>query len=348
LRSRDRLALVATLLCLFVLVGACSDDSGPAPNGSVASAPSPAQELPPACPLTGEDPAKRVDLARHAVAVKIENSPSARPQHGLEAADIVYEEIVEGGITRFMAIYHCSTTEQAGPVRSARFDDPKIALPATRVLAYSGANSIVERELESKNMIAVEEDDSAAFYRVPPGVLQTHNLFIDVGRLRRGIDARVRPPRPLFRYGPLQEGSKRARHVKINFTASNTIEYRWRNDAWGRYEAGAPFMLASGNQVRVPNVLIQEVEVSPSSTIVDSAGNPSPDITLLGRGRALLFRDGRVIRGKWRTKKEGRAPVFTAKNGEEFVFAPGQTWVELIPSSKGAIKGSISVSRKKK
>lgn len=335
------------LVCLFVLAGACSGDSGPAPNGSVASAPSPSPELPPTCPLTGEEPAKGVDLAAHAVAVKIENSPSARPQHGLEAADVVYEEIVEGGITRFMAIYHCSATRQAGPVRSARFDDPKIALPTTRVLAYSGANSIVERELASKNMVAVEEDDSSAFYRVPPGVLQTHNLFIDVGRLRRAIDARVHPPRPLFRYGPLQDGSKKARRVSINFTASNTIEYRWRKGAWERYEAGAPFMLASGNQVAVPNLLVQEVEVNPSNTIVDSAGNPSPDIRLVGTGRALLFRDGRVIRGTWTIKKEGRAPVLTAKDGEEFVFAPGQTWVELVPSSKGAIKGSLSVSRKK-
>ncbi|MGH2746560.1 MAG: DUF3048 domain-containing protein [Actinomycetota bacterium] len=331
---------------MVLLLASCSDDSGPAPNGPVASAPSPA--LPPTCPLTGEEPAQGVDLARHAVAVKIENSPSARPQHGLEAADIVYEEVVEGGITRFMAIYHCSATRQAGPVRSARFDDPKIALPATRIIAYSGANSIVEGELNKRNMIALEEDDSDAFYRVPPGVLQTHNLFIDVGRLRRAIEAKVRPPRPLFRYGPLQDGSKKARRVSINFTAANTIEYRWRNDAWERYEAGVPFMLASGAQVAVPNLLIQEVEVNPSSTIVDSAGNPSPDIRLMGTGRALLFRDGRVIRGTWRIKKEGRAPVFTARDGEEFVFAPGQTWVELVPSSKGAVKGSFSLSKKRR
>lgn len=330
-----------------MLLTACSGDSAPPPDDSAASAPSPTPKPPPICPLTGEEPDKGVDLGRHAVAVKIENSPSARPQHGLEAADIVYEEIVEGGITRFMAIYHCSMTKQAGPVRSARFDDPKIALPATRVLAYSGANSIVEAELARRNMIAFEEDDSLAFYRVPPGVLQTHNLFIDVGRLRRGIDARVRPPKQLFRYGPLQDGSKKARHVKINFTASNTIEYRWQNDAWERYEASSPFMLASGRQVAVPNLLIQEVDVSPSSTIVDSAGNPSPDITLKGSGRALLFRDGRVVRGRWRIKKEGLVPVFTAKDGEEFVFAPGQTWVELVPSSKGAIKGSVSVSKKR-
>lgn len=344
MRSRDRLALVAGLLCVAVLSGACSNESGPAP---AAPAPSPTPEPPPTCPLTGEEPDKGVDLARHAVAVKIENSPAARPQHGLGAADIVYEEVVEGGITRFMAIYHCSITRQAGPVRSARFDDPKIALPATRIIAYSGANSIVEGELNKRNIIALEEDDSDAFYRVPPGVLQTHNLFIDVGRLRRAIEARVRPPRQLFRYGPLQDGSKKARHVKINFTASNTIEYRWRNDGWERYEAGAPFMLASGDQVSVPNLLIQVVEVKPSSTIVDSAGNPSPDIKLTGRGRALLFRDGRVIRGTWRIKKEGRAPVFNAKNGEEFIFAPGQTWVELVPSSKGAVKGSFSVFKKK-
>ncbi|HEV3471905.1 MAG TPA: DUF3048 domain-containing protein, partial [Actinomycetota bacterium] len=128
----------AALLAAFLLFGACSDDD-PSPP---AAAPSPT-EVPtatkPRCPLTGKEPRRGIDLDRPAVAVKIENSPQARPQHGLENADLVFEEIVEGGITRFMAIYHCGSSKDAGPVRSARFDDPKLARPFTRVLAFSGS-----------------------------------------------------------------------------------------------------------------------------------------------------------------------------------------------------------------
>ena len=96
------------------------------------------------------------------------------------------------------------------------------------------------------------------------------------------------------------------------------------------------------NQIAVPNVLVQEVDVNNSATIVDSAGNPSPDISLKGRGRAFLFRDGHLIKGMWTIKKEGDAPSFTTRSGRPLPFAPGPIWIELVPSKDGAVKGSFS------
>ena len=341
-RSKRVGTLVLTVLVLTMLVlGACSgSDPEPEPPDDQASAsPTP----PPAhCQLTGEPPPHDVNLDRPAVAVKIENSPDSRPQHGLENADIVFEEIVEGGITRFMAIYHCGSSKDAGPVRSARFDDPKIARPFTRVLAFSGSNGLVNHELEKRNMIILNEiNQQGAFFRVPPGVLLVHNLFVRTEVLRN--DRRVRrvdPPRDdVFTFGDIQEGAQPARKVRLNFNASIAIEYKYREGAWKRFENG-PFLTSHGSQIAPPNVLIQEVDVHNSSRLRDSAGNPSPKIDLKGRGRAFLFRDGRVIKGTWQMKN-GR-PYYRTRSGDDFVFARGSIWIELVPSRKGEVKGAIA------
>ena len=332
----------AAALIVVLLSGACdsgSDQASPEPSPTeVAETPRPD----PTCPLTGEEPPRGVEVDRPAVAVKIENSPQARPQHGLETADLVFEEIVEGGITRFMAIYHCGRANDAGPVRSARFDDPKIARPFTRVIAYSGSNGLVHKELNNRNMVLLNElNQSGAFFRVPPGTILVHNLFARTEVLRN--DDRVRkvdPPRDdIFTFGDVQDGAKKARSVSVNFNASITIEYKWQGGAWKRYEDG-PFLTNKGKQIAVPNVLIQQIDVTNSRRLVDSAGNPSPKLDLKGKGKALLFRDGKVIKGTWQMK-DGR-PYYRTRSGDDFVFAKGPIWVELVPSKKGDVKGSIA------
>ena len=329
---------IAACCALLVLGAACSDDNAPSQPRAVAT---PTAAPNPTCPLTGERPPRRVDVTRPAVAVKIENSPQARPQHGLEDADLVFEEIVEGGITRFMAIYHCGASNDAGPVRSARFDDPKIARPFTRVIAYSGSNALVDRELEKRNMITLNEiNQRGAFFRVPPGALLVHNLFVRTEVLRndRRVPRADPPSDEVFVFGPVPDGARRARFIALHFDDMIEISYRWRRDAWYRFEDGA-FLTNDGAQIAVPNVLVQQVEVNNSSRLVDSAGNPSPKIDLKNGGKALLFRDGRVLRGTW-TAKNGRF-VYETTDGNPFVFSEGPIWVELVPSKKGAVKGSL-------
>ena len=302
---------------------------------------------PPAvCPLTGEKIPKGVDVSRPAVAVKIENSSEARPQSGLGQADLVLEEIVEGGITRFMAIYHCGDSDKAGPVRSARFDDPKMALPFTRVIAYSGANDVVEGELRRRGMVLLNElnTEGDAFFRVPPGSTDTHTLFVDVSKVRAQAPKKARkPPRSgVLDFGSLAAKGKKGRRVTVNFTASNAIEWRFKGGLWRRWEDGVPFKVKPGGQIAVPNVLVQQVEVN-NSKLVDAAGNPSPEIRLQGRGKAWLLRDGRVVAATWRIKRPGGVPTFRAKGGGDLTFDRGPTWVQLVPSPKGDVKGSITL-----
>ena len=332
------------LLLLALGLTACSGSDEPEGEASPKESSSPEPAEPVACPLTGEDIPNGIRGSRPAVAIKVENSPQARPQSGLEKADLVYEELVEGGITRFMAIFHCGESSKVGPVRSARFDDPRLALPFTRVLGYSGANAIVIRELKKNKVVSLhEENGGKAFFRDPPGSLDVHTLFANTEKVRSRAPKKLEGPQEIFEFGPPGGKGKKARSVSVTFGSANTIEYRWVRGAWRRFEAGTPFKVASGKQIAVPNLVVQQVKVSPDPHITDVAGNPSPDISLEGKGKALLFRDGKVFQGKWAMKGKEATPRFTLAGGDEMTFEKGPIWIELVPSKKGAIKGSITV-----
>ena len=297
----------------------------------------------PVC-LNGKEFPAKMDEDSPAVAVKVENDPAARPQSGLEQADIVYEEIVEGGITRFMAIFHCGDAKKVGPIRSARFDDPKIALPFTNTLAYSGANSIVQKELRKRGIMSITEGMMGApLFRYPTGSTSVHSVHASTKVLRKYVPKKADPPAfDVFPRGDVPDGAKKAKLVSLNFEDSNTIEYVYKKGVWYRAEGGSPFLAAAGKQITTPNLLVQQVRVDNSKKIVDIEGNPSPDIHLKGKGLALLFRDGKVVKGQWRIRKEGRPPVFKTKKGDAMTFAKGSIWIELVPSREGNVKGRIA------
>lgn len=335
--------VVAAIGAYFVLTGKAGDL--PIPG---------IQEDPAVCPLTGLEPRREALVARPAVALKIENAAVARPLSGLEDADLVYEELVEGGETRFMAIYHCGDTRKGGPIRSARMVDPAIMMPKTRILGYSGANTEVTSALEAAGVVSLTEDEAAAsdaMERVErPGISLEHTLYADSARLRRlgRREFTDPPPEDLFRFGELEGGrTRRASTISINFGGASTIGYEWNaSDAtWQRFQDGAPFVAESGEHIAPKNVLI-EVHRVRASDVVDVTGTPSIEIVNeTGSGRAVLFRDGRAIPGKWTRSSTESETVFETRDGNEMVFAPGSIWIELVPSPSGEVKGSFSYAR---
>lgn len=302
------------------------------------------------CPLTGLEPAKDRLARRPAVAVKIENSVAARPLSGLEEAEVVFEELVEGGATRFMALYHCTDAHKAGPVRSARVVDPSIMVPLTRILAFSGANQPVKDALRAAGVVMIDETtaDGALFRVDRPGVSAEHTLYASTPKLRR-IGARSYndpPPEDVFSFGEPAARGKRARTVTVVFSAASTVVWQWSDGAWLRFEGSEPAMAESGEQLSATNVLIEEHDVDLSDEIVDVAGNPSVEVAdVTGSGRAVLFRDGRAFAGRW-VREEVEGPVrFETRSGEKMVFAPGTIWIELVPSERGEVKGTFSYER---
>lgn len=348
-RTRPSRVVGATLVAALVVLGAaCSDDA--AEPEVAAPAPSPSPVADPVCPLSGAD-APSVDIAeRPAVAVKVENDPVAYPLSGLEDAELVFEELVEGGITRFMAIYHCTDAKKVGPVRSARVVDPSIMIPITRILGAAGGNNVVRRALDKANVVILDEDTSGkAMRRIPrSGISLEHTLYANTVALRqRGAKRFSDPPRSSFEFGPLEGKATKARSIEINFGGSSNVSYEWRKGQWQRFDNGSPLLSEAGHQLAVDNVVIEQHTIANSKTVFDVAGNPSIELAdETGKGKALLLRDGKAIKGRWvRAKKNGPVRFLTA-SGDPMIFAPGTIWVELVPDRKGEIKGSFSVSKK--
>lgn len=304
---------------------------------------------PAVCPLSGLEPAREALLERPAVAVKIENAAVAYPLSGLEDAEVVFEELVEGGVTRFMAVYHCTDSDKAGPVRSARTVDPAIMTPLTKILAFSGANAGVFAELDEAGIVQIEENTSGgALERIDrPGLAFEHTLYARTADLRKlGKKGHSEPPPgETFSFGEIEGKARKASAVTLNFSSATTVSYEWDGEAWLRSQNGAPFMAESGEQIAVKNVLIEEHDIV-ASGLTDVAGNQSVEIEdVTGQGRAVLFRDGRMLRGSWTRESIEGAVEFTTKTGEEFRFAPGTIWIHLVPSGTGELKGSYSFEK---
>ncbi|HEY7874454.1 MAG TPA: DUF3048 domain-containing protein [Actinomycetota bacterium] len=342
-----RSKLVAAALLAVALLGACSGDD---PGDDTAAPRASATPPPPTCPISGVEPDSARFLDRPAVAVKVENHSAAYPLSGLDKAEVVYEELVEGGITRFMAIYHCTDTKKAGPVRSARIVDPAIMTPITRILADAGGNDIVLEALRKADIVSIDENKAGkAMRRVyRPGYSSEHTLYASTPGIRdlgkKEYDEA--PADGTFEFGEPLDGGVNVRSVTMVFSGSTTVTYKWAGGKWHRSDDGVPLEMESGVPIAVDNVIIEQHEVNFSKTIVDSAGNPSVDIAdVTGTGKAVLFRDGQMYEGRWLRKTVESAVVYRTKDGETMALDPGTTWIELLPDSKGELKGSYTAER---
>jgi hypothetical protein len=292
---------------------------------------------PPTCPLTGK-PAPGGEVPRRPVlAVKVENTPDAYPLAGLQSADVVYEELVEGGITRFMALYQCKEAKKVGPVRSARTTDPKVLIQYEPhpVIAYSGGQLAVVNAVKRSGLVSFDEDSGGdAFWR-DAARYEPHNLFLNTAKLRAKSAKRTAgegPPRRLFPFDPQAPTvGKRVSQVSMSFSSSVTAAWRWDKGAgrWQRMYQDAPMTLDSGTPITAANVIFQQVVVT-EGNLVDVLGYHSPEVTLTGSGKAWILRNGMLIAGKWNRPVMGAVTKFVTKTGQVIPLSPGNTWIELV------------------
>lgn len=289
------------------------------------------------CPLTGVEADREGATGRTAVAVKVENIEEARPQAGLREADVVYEEPVEGGITRFIAIFQCEDADRVGPVRSARLVDPSILTQyGPAIFAYSGGIQRVKSLVERSPLQDLSQDSAPDLYTLDPNRSAPHHVYSDTKTLRRGAEQRNEPPEPVFEFDeaePERQGSKRGRDVHLPFSSFADVnwDYRGGQDVYVRSHGDVPHTTEDGEQISAANVVVLEVELVDSG-VVDAAGNPSPEVVAEGSGKAYIFRNGRLIQGEWRRPGEEDVMEFVDKSGDVIPLAPGTTWIELFPN----------------
>ena len=292
------------------------------------------------CPLTGEPAPGGQVPARPAIGVKIGNDPYSRPQTGLQHADIVYEEMAEGGITRYLAIFQCQQAPVIGPVRSVRFDDWHVlASYGHPILAFSGGINEWNRVVASLKWLY---DANGSFYPQANAYYRTSNkpapwnYYTSTSALWKLDPTEHTPPPVQFHYQPAPPASAipMAGVTIVNFAAGSNVVWRWDAAAnqWERYYGSQPDLNAAGVQQHATNVVVQVVttRLGPypeSGTTTDTISN------LVGHGVAYVFRNGKVEEGTWTNPKNGDVTQFRLRDGSTMTFEPGNTWVELVPTS---------------
>jgi len=349
--TRRGRALVGVLTVLLLAAGgigavlALGGGAGPLGGNGSAGSPGAVQTTPPPppeCPLSGVDPEGEVPL-RPALAIKVENLPASRPQIGLSWADIVYEEPVEGGITRFIAVYQCQDASRVEPVRSGRLTDIDILVQFDRPLfAYAGAVRSVRRAVQEAGFIDMSYNvpRAARAYHRDPSRSAPHNLFTSTKALYAAARGQFQPgaPDPLFTYSDeAPAGAKAVRKVHVPFSSSSDVFWNWSKSkkAWLRFHGTVPHVSSDGTQYSAKNVIVQVVETK-LTDVRDAAGNPSPLVISVGTGKAYVFRDGKVITGTWERQSASEITRFLDANGEEIALTPGNTWIELLPQERTA------------
>jgi hypothetical protein len=289
--------------------------------------------------LTGLPQTASQNAGRVALAVKIDNIGPARPQAGLNNADVVFEELVEGGLTRLMAVFQCQKAATVGPIRSARISDADIlALLKASVLGYSGANPKDMPPIRAHSGAAlVSYDNLPQYFHLDSSRPAPHNVFsatstlLQAGlRLRSGL----KPPPALFTYGAIDPAAHSVRHITLAWPDS-AARWVWSHGTWLRDQGEhtysmTPDTLSNGQQITATNVVILGVDIQ-STGLHDVLGNASPLDVTIGSNPAWVLRDGKMIRGTW-TRKTINDEI-TLKDAQHRVIAlsPGRTWVELLP-----------------
>ncbi|WP_249043204.1 DUF3048 domain-containing protein [Georgenia thermotolerans] len=354
-QGRRRRALVALGAAALLALTACTSRSEPEPAPTT---PSPTVDLPtkptpkpvPArWPLTGV--AGEVEQ-RPAMSVKVENSVSARPQTGLEAADIVWEEMVEGGITRFNAVYHSVIPEEIGPIRSVRPMDAAISAPLHGLIVFSGGQPQFVQQMRAAGLQVLSNDEHApGMYRV--GFRRApHNVYGNGPQLLGQADADHSAPPPeqlAYAWDPARAtavlSGAPASRLRVAFPAA-APGWTWDAGAdagrggpagaWVRDENGAAQASAGGTRIVATNVVVLRVQVVDTGTR-DPAGNPVPETVLTGEGEAVVASGGKVVNAHWSKPGAGDPLALTDGAGKKVELVPGNTWIELVPISGGNV-----------
>lgn len=324
-----RRALVFAVVTL-VLVGAAAcagsggdDDATPKKTSPETTTTTTAPPPPPVAPLTGVVEPSGVALTRPVLTVKIENAPDARPQAGLELADVVYEEVVEGGITRFVVMYNSIVPDTVGPVRSVRDMDPYIVWPLGGIFAYSGGAPGPDAALREAPVNPVDESATGTAMFRDGGRAAPHNLF-GYGQPLFDRGGQPVPPPALFSYLAPGEAivGEAVLSARVGFQAGYdpTWTYDPPTNTWKRSYGLDPFLAASGAQVAPVNVVVQFIEYPGYSQ-----GNT------VGGGDAWVFSSGQLVRGKWLRGSREEITYFVDAAGQPIKLTPGPTWVELVP-----------------
>ncbi|MQY33558.1 putative lipoprotein YerB [Streptomyces sp. RB17] len=286
----------------------------------------------PAPTAPAPSPAPSAAAAGSPLAVKIDNVPAARPQTGLAAADVVYAEQVEGGLSRLMAVYATRLPKTVGPVRSARESDLELLRQFHRpTLAFSGAQHKLLPLIDRAPLRAESADEAPAAYYRGTAKAAPHNLYLHPAKLLPSAPGKAALTTG-FSYGPAPSGGTPTTARTVRYPAARfTFTWSAGRHRWLVAMDGTPTVTTDGARVAPATVVVQYVKIR-TSRYHDVLGNPTPYTETVGSGKAQVLRDGRSFDATWSRPAATDGTTFTAADGGRMNFADGQVWVVFAPA----------------
>lgn len=278
-------------------------------------------------------PVKEKKLHR-AMMVSIENTPKARPQSGVCKAPIVYEFLVEGGITRFLALYRSEIPDKIGPIRSVRPYMIDIAREYNALLLHAGASPEGFERLEEREYPNLDQMYNGKYYWRSRERPNPHNLYTGDQRINEylnnmlGVEYENR-----FNFEEIMiisNSKSRAEEININYWGNYNVIYKYSHEEniYYRYlgDLDTPHFCKSDSQITVKNIIVQYVKTS----VKDDVGRLSMELE--GNNKALYFRNGVVSEGYWE-KSGNNLTRFYNENDELITVNPGNTWIQIVPTN---------------
>lgn len=262
-------------------------------------------------------------------AVMIENTPPARPQTGLIYADVVYEALVEGGITRFLALFYENTPDKVGPVRSARPYFVDIAKEWNAQYVHVGGSEAAKSAIKQLGLIDIDAlHMSRPFFKDKTRV-DPHATYVSLKDAVELNDV-VTDKNPHFKFDSnIPRGDVKSVEVKYNRYFDDLYKYDEGTGHFLRYINGNPHVdRETGKQLYADNIILQYAPYK----VLDSEGRLY--INLISKGKAAYVINGNYIEGTWERTSEGDITHFYDGNGEEIRLMPGKTWINIVPSEK--------------
>jgi len=340
-RRRVRWLLAGLAAGALALAGCSSTPTTRKDAPTTTTSTHPAQAAPD-CPLTGAPvPGGGSVPQRPALAVKVDNYTTARPQSGLEKADIVFEEPVEGGITRYVAVFQCQEATLVGPIRSARNIDIGILGQLGKpILAHVGGIPPVLANIEASPLVNLDIGAHGTVIQHVPGRVAPYDTYSSTAALWGVFPTDTTIPAPLFSYSPTAPTGPNVTPVAsiaIPFSGTSNVVWKFdpKIDAFQRYYGSTPDVLSDGVQNSAANVIVQFVQITYGPWVENSTGGLEVQANLYtnASGPALVFRSGVEIPADWARSSLGQPTQFTTTAGQPIAMQPGQTWVELVPNT---------------
>jgi hypothetical protein len=280
-------------------------------------------------PFTGQPITQ--NYYKRAVAVSIENAPAARPQSGLKEAEIVYEFMLEGGITRFLAIFWPEVPEKIGPIRSARPALVKTAQAYDALFLHAGASPHGFALLAVNDILHLDQIYKSQYFWRSSKRNAPHNLYSGEEPLKNYLDnlsEKEYPDQFNFLTASVLSDFEKAENISIDYWGSYEVLYEY-NSLENNYlrflnNKDNPHLVESGDQLKAKNIIVQEAITSTK----DSEGRQ--DIDLESGGKIYFFRDGLVIKGSW--ENNNGEIIYLNAAGNEIEINPGQTWIQVVPN----------------